>query len=137
MAMSAPDEPVTVNTRDTLSGQLQRVTPEQYEVYKHRLEIVADDAKPFVEGLFKPGLVGEVENAEPPTDAVAEAQAAYDAVIADGHAPNSTAARQAKAALVAAEEEAERQVEESIEIIEDTEEQQANAAADTAEGEAQ
>lgn len=96
----------TVNTRDTLTGKIQRVTPDQYEVFKNRLQVVADDAKPYEPGLFKPGLVGEFENPEPLTDAEIEAQNALEAVIED-HAPNSKAAREAKAAAKAAEEEAE------------------------------
>ena len=106
--MSMP-EPETVNTRHSLTGVIQRVTPEQYELFSDYLEIVPDDAKPYAPGEFTPGKVGEFDNSEPPTDAVATAQAAYDAVIADGHAPNSKLAREAKAAVETAEADAEEQ----------------------------
>lgn len=94
----------TLNTRHSLTGQLQRLMPSQIRAINRRgevLEIVPDDAKPYAPGFFKPGLVGEFKNTEPPTDAVADAQAAYDAVLAE-HAPNSNVARDAKAALDAA-----------------------------------
>lgn len=118
--MSTP-EPTTVNTRHTLTGNLQRVTPEQYELFKDYLEIVPDDAKPYEPGMFKPGKVGEFAPVEdlPSTDAIADAQAAYDAVIADGHAPNSKLAREAKAALEAAQESADEQVEDAQGVVED------------------
>lgn len=96
----------TVNTRDTLTGKIQRVTVDQYEVFKTRLQVVGDDAKPYAPGMFKPGLVGEFDNPEPPTDAEIEAQTVVEEVAAE-HAPNSKVAREARAALKEAEQEAE------------------------------
>lgn len=118
--MSTP----TVNTRHTLTGKLQRVTVGQAKVLKNVLEIVADDAKPFEPGMFKPGEVGEHKNPEPTPDAVAEAQAAYDLVLQD-HSPNSNVAKAAKAVLVEAEAAAEEKrlaAEKANEQIQDGEE---------------
>lgn len=129
--MSMPEPAETINTRHTLTGNLQRVTPEQFEVFKDHLEIVPDDAKPYEPGMFKPGKVGEFRPSEQPaTQSIAEAQAAYDAVIADGHAPNSKLAREAKAALTAAQEAAEDEVDEAEKTVE-------AAASNTPEGGAQ
>ena len=100
--MSAP----TVNTRHTVTGKIQRLTEDQIQPFANVLEIVADDAKPYEPGLFKPGVVGEFKNPEPPTDAVAAAQAEYDEVLKD-HSPNSKVARAAHEKLQAAVEEAE------------------------------
>ena len=117
--MSMP-EPATVTTRHTLTGAIQKVTPEQYALFPDYLEIVPEDAKPYEPGMFKPGKVGEFRPSEdaPATDAIADAQAAYDLVLADGHAPNSKLAREAKAALVAAEEAAQEQVEDAEKVVE-------------------
>lgn len=101
----------TFNTRHTVTGVLQRLTESQIRPFKDYLEIVPDDAKPLEPGLFRPGTVGEFKNPEPPTDAVAAAQAAYDSVIAEGNHPNSTVAREAKAALVNAQAEADAEAE--------------------------
>ena len=129
--MSMP-EPETVNTRHSLTGGLQRVTPEQYSLFEEYLEIVPDDAKPYAPGEFTPGKVGEFDNSEPPTDAVAAAQQAYDMVIADGHAPNSKLAREAKAALEAAEADAEAQQEAAEKAVADAQREADEAAAEIA-----
>lgn len=99
--MSAP----TFNTRHTVTGKLQRLTADQIRPFKDHLEIVADDAKPYEPGLFKPGKVGEFQNPEPPTDAEEAAQAELDAVLED-NSPNSKVAREAKAAAKQAEADA-------------------------------
>ncbi|MDF2915902.1 MAG: hypothetical protein K0S70_119 [Microbacterium sp.] len=134
--MSMP-EPETVNTRHTLTGIVQRVTPEQYELFSDYLEIVADDAKSLASGDFTPGKVGEHDAPEPPTDAVAAAQASYDAVIADGNAPNSKIAREAKAAVQAAEAEAQAQIDAAEKVVADAETQEGTASSSSAEGDAQ
>lgn len=86
----------TVNTRHSLTGKLQRLTPGQIEPFKDYLEIVPDDAKPYEPGLFKPGKVGEFQNPDlPQTDAVADAQAALEIALAD-NAPNSRVVKSAK-----------------------------------------
>lgn len=100
--MSAP----TFNTRHSVSGKLQRLTADQISAFPDHLEVVADDAKPYESGLFKPGKVGEFKTPEPTPDAVADAQANYDAVLKD-HAPQSKEAKEAKSALDAATEQAE------------------------------
>jgi hypothetical protein len=89
----------TFNTRHTLSGKLQRLTADQISVFPDYLEIVADDAKPYEPGMFKPGKVGEFKNPEPAPASVEAAQIAYDEILAEGHAPNSKVAREAKAGL--------------------------------------
>ena len=101
--MSTP----TFNTRHTVTGAIQRLTEDQIEPFKNVLEIVADDAKPYEPGMFKPGEVGEFKNPEPAPDDVAQAQAAYDEILRD-HAPNSKVAREAKQALESAEGRAEQ-----------------------------
>lgn len=96
----------TFNTRHTVSGKTQRLTEDQIRPFADVLEIVADDAKPYEPGLFKPGKVGEFKTPEPTPDAVAEAQAAYDEVLKE-NSPQSKPAKEAKAVLDAATEKAE------------------------------
>lgn len=115
--MSAMSAPETINTRHSLTGQIQRVTPAQLRVFKDWLQPVADDAKPYQPGMFKPGKVGEFDNPEPPTDAEEAAQAQLDAVLED-NAPNSKAAREAKAAAKAAEEAAQNSQDEAAKAAE-------------------
>ena len=96
----------TFNTRNTVTGVLQRLTADQIKPFEKVLEIVADDAKPYEPGMFKPGEVGEFKNPELAPQSVEEAQAAYDAVLAEG-GPRTKSALGAKAALDAAIEKAE------------------------------
>lgn len=49
----------TINTRHTLTGKVQRVTADQLSVFPDYLEVVEDDAKPLLPGMFKPGKVGD------------------------------------------------------------------------------
>lgn len=110
---------VTFNTRHSRTGLLQRLTEGQIAAVNRNslvLEIVADDAKPFEPGMFKPGHVGEFANPEPETDAVAAAQDAYDLLLADGHAPNSGVVKAAKAELVAAQEAADAEAKAAAEL---------------------
>lgn len=94
------------NTRHSLTGKLERLTPDQISTAPDYLEIVPDDAKPYEPGMFRPGKVGEFDNVEPLTDAQIAAQAEYDAVLVD-HAPNSGVARDAKKKLDATNADAE------------------------------
>lgn len=135
--MSTP-EPETVNVRHTLSGALQRVTPEQYELFSDYLELVPDDAKPYAPGMFKPGKVGEFAPKGDPiaeTEAIADAQSVYDNLLAEGYAPNSRVVRKAKAALDAAIAEADAEVEEAKAAIAET--TAGTEPATSAEGDAQ
>jgi len=98
----------TFLTRNSRTGKLQRATADQIKASNSRrqvVEIVPEGTKPLAPGLFKPGEVGEFKNPEPVPDAVAAAQAEYDALVGDGHAPNSGVVREAKAKLAAAQEE--------------------------------
>lgn len=94
-----------INTRSSMTGKIQRVTPEQYETFSTTLQIVPDDAKPYEPGLFKPGKVGEFDNPEPLTDAQEQAHAELDAVKEDSGA-HSKAAKEARDAAKAADDEA-------------------------------
>lgn len=93
--------------RHSVTGLIQRLTEDQASVFPDVLEPVADDAKPYAPGLFKPGKVGEFKNPEPKTDRVLDAQKAYDALLEE-NSPNSKIVRAAKAELDAAEEDAEK-----------------------------
>jgi hypothetical protein len=95
-----------LNTRNSLTGLLARLTPDQISTNPDYLEVVPDDAKPYEPGLFRPGKVGEFDNPEPPTDAVLNAEAELEATLAD-NAPNSKVAREARQAVKDAEAEAE------------------------------
>lgn len=97
----------TYTYRNTLTGLVERLTEQQASVYPTTLVRVADDAKPYVQGMFKPGLVGEHDNPEPPTDAEIQAEAELEAVL-ETSAPNSKAARAAKAELQETQEAAEK-----------------------------
>lgn len=112
--MSAP----TFNTRSSLTGKLQRLTEDQIRPFQNVLQIVPDDAKPYEPGMFRPGQVGEFDNPEPTPDAVAEAQAAYDALIADGQHPNTAVVRDAKRTLEEATAAAEAELEAANEATE-------------------
>lgn len=122
----------TVNTRHSLTGKVQRMTADQAAVFPDYLEIVADDAKPYEPGLFRPGKVGEFSNPEPPTDAEVAAQAELDAVLEDS-SPNSKAAREAKANVKAAEADAEA-ARAAAEAQSATNQGEADAAPETAGG---
>lgn len=99
--------------RNSITGKIAELTEEQASVWPEYQEPVAEDAKPYVTGMFRPGKVGEFDNPEPPTDRQAEAQKAYDDLSAQ-LAPNSKAVREAKAALDAANEQAEADREEAV-----------------------
>lgn len=99
--------------RHSITGKVERLTEDQASVFPSVLERVPDDAKPYVPGMFKPGLVGEFDNPEPPTDSQESAQQTYDQLIEQGFAPNSTVVREAKKALDAANAEAEKALEEA------------------------
>lgn len=115
---NVPSSVPTFNTRSTVSGALQRLTQRQIRPFAKFLEIVPDDAKPFADGMFKPGEVGEHANPEPVSTEIEQAQAAYDEVLKT-NAPNSNVARQAKTLLDAVLE---------AEAIKQAEAAQANAA---------
>jgi hypothetical protein len=104
------------NTRHTVTGKVQRATADQIATLGKYLEVVPDDAKPFEPGMFKPGEVGEFANPEPAPATVEDAQDAYEALLAEGHAPNSRVVREAKAALDAATEQAEAEAKAAAEI---------------------
>lgn len=93
--------------RNSLTGKVERLTEEQAAVFPKTLERVPEGTKPYLPGMFKPGLVGEHDNPEPPTDEILAAQADLDAALEDG-SPNTKAAREAKKALREAEEAAEK-----------------------------
>jgi len=57
----------TVNTRNTVTGKLQRLTHDQIRPFAKVLEVVADDAKPYEPGLFKPGKTGESKDSSAAT----------------------------------------------------------------------
>jgi hypothetical protein len=101
-----------VNTRHSLTGKVQRVPVDIVAAFPDYLQVVADDAKPFEPGLFKPGKVGEFDNPEPLTDAELAAQAELEAAK-ESDGPRSKAAREAKAALDEAHAEAEANQEEA------------------------
>lgn len=122
----------TFNTRSTVTGRLQRLTEDQIKPFAKVLEIVADDAKPFEPGFFKPGEVGEFKNPEPAPDAVAQAQAAYDELLKD-NSPQSKVVKEAKAALVAAEEQAEEDRAAALEAAADAEAESARLVAEAQE----
>lgn len=96
-----------LNTRSSVTGKIQRVTPEQYETFSDVLQPVPDDAKPYEPGLFRPGKVGEFDNPEPLTDAQEQAHAELDAVAEESGA-RSKAAKEARDAAKAADDEAEK-----------------------------
>ena len=66
----------TINTRHRVTGKIQRVTKDQYEVFSDYLEVVDDDAKPLVPGMFKPGKVGSTPDLR--SSAKAETPASTD-----------------------------------------------------------
>lgn len=108
---------LSVNTRHSLTGKVQRATPEIVASHSDYLEVVADDAKPYEPGMFKPGKVGQFKNPEPPTDAELAAEAELEAAkAADG--PNSKAAKEAKAALKDAHADAAANQEEAAAAVE-------------------
>lgn len=92
--------------RHSVTGLISILTEDQASVFPDYLEPVADDAKPYAPGLFKPGKVGEFKNPEPPTEAQSEARKSYEALALD-NAANSKVVRDAKAAVEAADAEAE------------------------------
>lgn len=100
--MSTPTFPY----RNTFTGKIAEMTEDAASVFPEYLVRVGPDAKPFQEGLFKPGRVGEFDNPEPPTDAELAAQAVLDEVL-DDHAPNSKVAREARERVKEAEAQAE------------------------------
>lgn len=91
--------------RDSYTGKITRLTEDAASVFPDRLERVSEEAKPFEPGLFKPGKVGEFQNEEPLTDEQLQAEAELNATLED-HSPRSRAAREAKAAKEAADQEA-------------------------------
>lgn len=84
----------TFNTRHLETGKLQRLTADQISVFSDVLEIVPDDAKPLVR--VKGGTLTEPDA---PTQEIADAQAAYQLLLDEGHAPNSKIVREAKEAV--------------------------------------
>lgn len=92
--------------RSSLTGQITEMTEDAASVFPDYLEQVAPGTKPYLPEMFKPGKLGEFDNPEPPTDAEITAQAELDETLED-NAPNSKAAREAKARLKEAEEAAE------------------------------
>lgn len=100
-AMSTP----TFKYRNTLTGKIAEMTEDAASVFPEYLQRVADDAKPYEPGLFKPGKVGEFDNPEPLTDAQIAAQAELDAALEEG-SPRTKAAREAKAQAEKADAEA-------------------------------
>jgi len=114
----------TFNTRNTLTGKIARLTADQISTNVEYLEIVADDAKPYEPGMFKPGKVGEFKNTEPLTDAELDAQAQLDAVL-ETKSSKTNAAKEAKAAVKAAEVE-------SAAAAEQAQKEAADAAAELA-----
>lgn len=97
----------TSKYRHSVSGLIGEYTEDQASVFPDYLQPVADDAKPYAPGLFKPGKVGEFTNPEPRTDRQVEAQNAYDSLLTE-NAPNSKVVRDAKAELEAADADAEK-----------------------------
>lgn len=97
-AMSTP----TFKYRHSLTGQIAEMTEDAASAFPEYLQRVADDAKPYEPGLFKPGKVGEFDNPEPLTDAQLAAQAELEAALEEG-SPRTKAAREAKAEKEAAD----------------------------------
>lgn len=89
--------------RNSYTGLVEDLTEDQASSFPTSLYRVADNAKPFEPGLFKPGAVGEFENPEPLTDEQIAAEDELKAVLED-HGPQSKAAKEAKAAKDAADE---------------------------------
>jgi hypothetical protein len=87
-----------VNTRNSETGALQRLTPDQISIAPDYYQIVDDDAKPFEPGLFKPGKASDHLNPEPKTDAQLAAEAEL-AEVSEDHGPGSKAVKEAKAAV--------------------------------------
>lgn len=92
--------------RNSLTGKVEHLTEDEAAVFPRTLEQVPEGTKPYLPGMFRPGLVGEHDNPII-TDEIAAAQADLDAVLED-KSPNTKAAREAKARLREAEEAAEQ-----------------------------
>lgn len=89
--------------RNSLTGMVEHLTDEQAAVFPKTLVQVPEGTKPFLPGMFTPGYVGEHDAPAPLTEDIEAAQAELDSVLED-NAPQSKAAREAKAALKAAEQ---------------------------------
>lgn len=88
--------------QDSYTGKVERLTVEQAEVFPHRLRQVPEGTKPFLPGMFRPGPLEAGNLPEPVTEQQEQAQAELDAVLEDND-PRTKAAREAKAAVEAAD----------------------------------
>lgn len=94
--------------RHSLTGKIEKLTADAAGEFPEYLEPVADDAKPYEPGLFKPGKVGEFKNPEPLTDEQLTARAQLDAIAEETGSKRTRAAREAAAAVKEADQAAEQ-----------------------------
>lgn len=95
--------------QDSLTGKVESLDADQASVFPHRLRRVPEGTKPFLPGMFTPGLLDEVELPDPVTEQEEAAQAVLESVLEE-NAPNSKIAREARAELREAQEAAEKAV---------------------------